>query len=114
MLLFLITARKKLESECCIGDHKFSNVPKSLFTEDAAPLACKDKWTIMNIIENLENSEFQIPCNAHGNSALIIYGMPEIVKDKSMKTLQIYIFFVLIIPSLTPNSPYKFLSSEGA
>ena len=55
---FLITAwkRPELELERCSGDYEFSIVPKSLFTEDAVPSACKDKFTVINILENLENS----------------------------------------------------------
>ena len=91
---FLITARKRpeLELERCIGDYEFSVVPKSLFTEDGVPLACKDKFTVMNILENLENSEVQLPGDAPYNSAIIIDGMAvvnEIVKDKSMKTCKV-------------------------
>ena len=67
-------------------------IPKSLFTEDGVPLACKDKFTVMNILENLENSEVQLPGDAPYNSAIIIDGMAvvnEIVKDKSMKTCKV-------------------------
>ena len=91
---FLITARKRpeLELEHCIDDYVFSIVPKSLFTEDGVPVACKDKFTVMNILENLENSEVQLPGDAPYNSATIIDGMAvvnEIVKDKSMKTCKV-------------------------
>ena len=46
----------------------------------------------MNILENLENSEVQLPGDAPYNSAIIIDGMAvvnEIVKDKSMKTCKV-------------------------
>ena len=55
-------------------------------------MACKDKFTVMNILENLENSEVQLPGDAPCNSAIIIDGMAvvnEIVKDKSMKTCKV-------------------------
>ena len=91
---FLITAwkRPELELERCSGDYEFSIVLKSLFTEDAVPLACKDKFTVMNILEHLENSEVQLPGDAPYNSATIIDEMAvvnEIVKDKSMKTCKV-------------------------
>ena len=94
---FLITARKRTELmlERCVGDYEFSVVPKSLITEDGVPLAFKDKLTVMDILENLENLEVQLPGNAPYESAIIIDGMSvvnEIVKDKSMKTCKVSIF----------------------
>ena len=91
---FLITAwkRPELELERCIGDYEFSVVPKSLFTEDGVPLVCKDKFIVMNILENLENSEVQLPGDAPYNSAIKMDGMAvvnETVTDKSMKTCKI-------------------------
>ena len=86
---FLITSRKRPELEL---ELEFSVVPKSLFIEDGVPLACKEKFTVMNILENLENSEVQLPGDVQYNSATIIDGMAvvnEIVKDKSMKTCKL-------------------------
>ena len=94
MSRFLITARKRpeLELERCIGDCEFSVVPKSLFTEDGLPLACKDTFTVMNILENLGNLEVQLLGDVPYKSAIIIDGMAvvnEAVKDNSMKTCKV-------------------------
>ena len=116
-----------MELKHCIGDYEFCVAPKSLFSEDEIPLACKDKSTNMKITKNLENSKVQIPGNTPCNFALITHGMAVVngvLEGKSMKACEVsacssiskheksnilHSFFVLIIiASLTPNSRYRF------
>ena len=98
MSRFLVTARKRpeLELEHCIGNYEFSVVPKSLFTVDGQPLACTDKAKLMHHIEELSGSTNPCISLVQQNSAIVIDGMAivnEIVKDKSMKTCKVSLFF---------------------
>ena len=105
MSRFLITARKRpeLDLEHCIGNYKFSVVPRALFSSDGLPLPCIDKSKLMHHSEEMAGVSDDVT-SVQENSVIIIDGMAvvnQICKDATLKTCKVSAFLKSIVIEIT-------------